>query len=67
MRELSEMEVKALADTIGIKVHPEDLFLLTIRLNGMIEHIRPLEALPLEEVETVLTTISRKGGNDGAF
>jgi len=63
MRELDEAEVKALADVINVKVPESDVPLLVIRLNGMIGLLQPLEALPLNDVETIPTLLTQRGGS----
>jgi Asp-tRNA(Asn)/Glu-tRNA(Gln) amidotransferase C subunit len=63
MHELNEAQVKALAEVSGISVPEEDLALLTIRLNGMLRLLEPLEALPLSEIEPIPTLLTQRGCN----
>jgi hypothetical protein len=62
MAELNELEIKALAEASGISVLEEDLPLLAIQLNGMLRLLKPLEALPLTEIESIPTLLTQRGG-----
>jgi hypothetical protein len=62
MRELQESDVKALSEAAGLKVPQEDLYVLTVRLNGMIEMSRILETLPLQDVEPLPILLMQKEG-----
>lgn len=59
MRELNEAEVKALADASGIDVPEEDLSRLTIRFNGIMALLQPLEELPLKDIEPIPTLLTQ--------
>ncbi len=62
MGALQELDVKTLAIAAGVKVSPEDLPVLTVRLNGLMDMARILESLPLADVEPVLTLLTQKEG-----
>lgn len=62
MHDFNEAEVKAMADAVGVKVSEADLPLLTIRLNGMIAHLQPLEVLPLDDLEFIPSLLTQRGG-----
>jgi Asp-tRNA(Asn)/Glu-tRNA(Gln) amidotransferase C subunit len=62
MQELTKAEVKALADASGLNIPEEDLPLLTIRLNGIMELLRSLEALPLDNIEPIPTLLTQREG-----
>jgi hypothetical protein len=53
MNELTPEQVGALAAALGLPVTAEDLLEVTHRLNGLIDALEPLAALPLETVEPV--------------
>jgi hypothetical protein len=53
MNELTTEQVGALAAALGLPVTPDDLVEVTHRLNGLIDALEPLAALPLETVEPV--------------
>ena len=53
MSELTTEQVGALAAALGLPVTAEDLVEVTHRLNGLIDALEPLAALPLETVEPV--------------
>lgn len=62
MQELNEAAVKAIADAVGVKIPEEELAQLTIRLNGMIALLQPLEDLPLDDMELIPTLLTQGGG-----
>jgi hypothetical protein len=53
MTELTTEQVGALAAALGLPVTAEDLVEVTHRLNGLIDALEPLAALPLETIEPV--------------
>ncbi|HKQ63958.1 MAG TPA: hypothetical protein VJZ73_03065 [Methylomirabilota bacterium] len=53
MSELTTEQVGALAAALGLPVTAEDLVEVTHRLNGLIDALEPLAALPLETIEPV--------------
>jgi hypothetical protein len=65
MRELNEMEVKVLADTVGVKVTEEDLPGLAVRLSGIIEIFHKPESLPLDGAEPVPTLLTQQEVSHG--
>jgi Asp-tRNA(Asn)/Glu-tRNA(Gln) amidotransferase C subunit len=65
MRELNEMEVKALAGMAGVNVMEEDLPGLTVRLSGIIEIIHKLESLPLDGIEPIPTLLTQREVSHG--
>jgi hypothetical protein len=50
---LSPQQVRALARALGLPMTAEDLAEVTHRLNGLLDALAPLEALPLDTVEPV--------------
>jgi hypothetical protein len=52
---LSPQQVRALARALGLPMTAEDLAEVTHRLNGLLDALAPLEALPLDTVEPVPT------------
>jgi hypothetical protein len=50
---LSPQQVRALARALGLSMTAEDLAEVTHRLNGLLDALAPLEALPLDTVEPV--------------
>ena len=51
MTELSPEQVRAMATALGLSLDGEDLTEVTHRLNGLLEALRPLDELPLADVE----------------
>jgi hypothetical protein len=62
MYEINEAVVEAIASAVGVKIPEEELALLTIRLNGMIALLQPLEVLPLNDMELIPTLLTRGEG-----
>jgi hypothetical protein len=50
---LSRQQVSAVARVLGLPMTAEDLVEVTHRLNGLLEALAPLAALPLDTVEPV--------------
>ena len=50
---LSPQQVRALARALGVAMTAEDLAEVTHRLNGLLDALAPLQALPLDTVEPV--------------
>lgn len=51
--DLSPQDVRNLAQALGLDLAPEDLTEITHRLNGFLDALAPLQALPLDTVEPV--------------
>lgn len=51
MSELTPEQVHAMATALGLSLAGEDLTEVTHRLNGLLEALRPLDDLPLNDVE----------------
>lgn len=56
---LSPQQVRALARALGLPMTTEDLAEVTHRLNGLLDALAPLQALPLDTVEPVPTDLSQ--------
>lgn len=59
MRELSIGDIRILAEAAGVRVPEEDLAALAVRLNGNLELLPYLEAMPLADVEPVPNLLSQ--------
>jgi hypothetical protein len=53
MPDLTQAEVTAMANAVGLTVTPDDLVEVTHRLNALLEALAPLGALALEAAEPV--------------
>ena len=62
MSELTEAQVRALADALGLPMTPDDGVEVTHRLNAFIEALAPLTELPADGPEPVPAPIDPDGG-----
>lgn len=51
--DLTPEHVQGLAEALGLSLAAEDLAEVTHRLNGLLDALAPLQALPLDTVEPV--------------
>lgn len=60
MPELDDETVKLMAEAMGVNVIDAELPLLRVRLNGMIELVKSLRELPLDNIEIVPTLLTQR-------
>ena len=62
MGDLNADEVRSLAAACGLTVPDQELTILTTRLNGMMELLKPLDTLPLDNEEIIPTLLTQREG-----
>ena len=62
MGDLNADEVRSLAAACGLTVPDQELSILTTRFNGMMELLKPLNTLPLDNEEIIPTLLTQREG-----
>jgi Asp-tRNA(Asn)/Glu-tRNA(Gln) amidotransferase C subunit len=60
MGDLNADEVRSLAAACGLTVPDQELPILTTRFNGMMDLLKPLDTLPLENEEIIPTLLTQR-------